>query len=366
MRESNLFSKQPPARTVRANNSALLASCVVLLCAVSACSGSDTGSNVQGSNGSSTGSSSSGAPNLIITGNGNNMGGTSSGSGGAGNSSAPGVYMLPAGFTKTDFGGYKLGDPIATTSAGAGGAGSDGDTGTSNCGTQILGVVRDFKAWMLEPNGHPDFEHYSGRDASLGIVKSDLGSDQKPVYSAAADSPFIDVSVNGDAANGQQTTNKMYFDEWYRATDAVNKPYIVYLYFQPNGNVLTFQSTAFFPLDGAGWGNTPGQSHNFSFTTEVHTRFNYNGGETFSFTGDDDLWVFINNTLAIDLGGLHPSQSKTISLDTQAAALGITKGSSYALDLFHAERHTTASDFRVDTNLEFTNCGTVIPEVPVK
>jgi len=72
--------------------------------------------------------------------------------------------------------------------------------------------------------------------------------------------------------------------------------------------------------------------------------------------------VFINNKLAIDLGGLHSKQTDSISLDTQAAALGIKVGAAYNLDLFHAERHTSASNFRVDTNLEFTNCGTIVPE----
>jgi fibro-slime domain-containing protein len=280
------------------------------------------------------------------------------------------------------FGGYMTGPALTDSdgTAGSAGSGSGGDS-SSSCGTQILGVVRDFKG-INEPDGHPDFEHFAGNDASVGIVKADLGSDQKPVYAQADGGPFIDKAepIPGsnppmmDDANGQQTTSKADFDQWYRNTANVNKPYIVYLYFQPNANVLTFESTAFFPIDGVGWGNTcnepdatcPKQDHNFGFTTEVHTRFTYMGGETFAFTGDDDLWVFINNKLAIDLGGLHPKTSKSISLDDEAATLGIAKGMTYALDLFHAERHTTASNFRVDTNLQFTNCGTIVPEVPVK
>jgi len=169
-----------------------------------------------------------------------------------------------------------------------------------------------------------------------------------------------------DAANGQQTTDKAHFDEWYRGTPNVNKPYVVYFYFEPNNGVLTFQSNAFFPLDGAGWGNTPKWQHNFGFTTEVHTQFSYKGKETFAFTGDDDLWVFINHKLAIDLGGLHSQRTKKISLDMEAAKLGIAVGGTYDLDLFHAERHTDASNFRVDTNLAFTNCGTIIEEPPVR
>jgi len=101
--------------------------------------------------------------------------------------------------------------------------------------------------------------------------------------------------------------------------------------------------------------------HNFGFTTELHTTFRYNGGEHFTFTGDDDLWVFINGRLALDLGGLHSQVSGTIDLDGSATTLGISKGSNYSLELFHAERHTTASNFRIDTNFVFVDCGVIVP-----
>ena len=345
----------------RVQRSARLASCValpLLLWGVPGCGGSSSDSQVNGS-GSSGPNGQAGMVQLMLPGG----SGASAGAGGVGSvEPGGGVYMLPADFTKAQLGGFKLGPAI---DAGAAAGGTTGMTGTS-CGTQILGVVRDFQGMAEMPAGHPDFEHFSGDDASLGMVKDVLAADQKPEYSAAPTSPFMDLAVNGDAANGQQTTDKAHFDQWYRATPNVNKPYIIYFYFEPSNGVLTFQSTAFFPLDAAGWGNTPRQQHNFGFTTEVHTQFNYKGLETFAFTGDDDLWVFINHKLAIDLGGLHPQKSKTISLDAEAAKLGITIGGTYDLDLFHAERHTSASNFRVDTNLAFTNCGTIIEEPPVK
>jgi len=99
---------------------------------------------------------------------------------------------------------------------------------------------------------------------------------------------------------------------------------------------------------------------NFGFTTELHMKFKYNGGEHFTFSGDDDLWVFVNHKLALDLGGLHPLATGTIDLDQAAAGLGISPGNIYPIELFHAERHTQSSNFRVDTNLAFTDCGQVI------
>ncbi len=364
MRDLNVLFKQPRLSAARARSRVLVASCMAipLWSGVIGCGGSSASdSQVSGGSGASgfNGGSPPGGLNLPPD------IGSSGAANGTGAGGAPAPYMLPADFTMTEKGGYKLGaalDAGSTGSAGAtgagGGVGAGGSAGaSSSCGTQILGVVRDFKG-DDEPGGHPDFQHFGGDSPALGIVKSDLGDDQKPVYNG--NGPIIDPT------SGPQTTDKMHFDEWYRGTPGVNKPYVVYFYFEPNDGVLTFQSSAFFPLDNAGWNNTPGRDHNFAFTTEVHTRFNYKGGETFSFTGDDDLWVFINHKLAIDLGGLHSKKSSSISLDQDAGKLGISTGNAYDLDLFHAERHTTASNFRVDTNLEFTNCGTIIEEPPVK
>jgi fibro-slime domain-containing protein len=267
------------------------------------------------------------------------------------------ITSLPPGFTATEVGGYRLGIPL--------GDGSDAGvaTGNSTCGNLLFGVLRDFRG-RNESGGHPDFEGpLYGMAVTPKLVAPELDPTQKPVYASMCEegraSPAPTCPFNA------QTTTQARFDEWYRFTANVNQPYLLHLWFapQPNG-LFTFQSLFFYPLDNAGWGNSgtgkEGKPHNFSFTTELHTRFKYNGGETFQFDGDDDVWVFINNHLAVDLGGLHPKASSSVSLDASAQQLGITKGQVYDLALFHAERHTPESTFRIDTNLSFVNCGIVI------
>jgi len=273
-------------------------------------------------------------------------------------STVPLGVPVPTTFVSGQFGGYALGDPVtATTPVVAGSSSADGGAGCD----VLVGVVRDFKG-INEPGGHPDFEAFDGKGVTPGLVGALLGMDRKPVYAshceAAPDKTLCPY--------GQMTTSQAAFDQWYRNTPGVNLPYLVYLLFQKNGAVYTFASTAFFPLDGAGWGNSPQQKgrHNFGFTTELHTAFDYHGGESFTFTGDDDVWVFVNGRLAIDLGGLHPPKSQTLNLDAAAATLGIAPGGTYALDLFHAERHSASSNFRVDTTLAFTNCGTIVEDAP--
>jgi len=114
----------------------------------------------------------------------------------------------------------------------------------------------------------------------------------------------------------------------------------------------TSRNTPFFWLDGKGFGNEPsGSNHNFGFTMELHHEFTYQGGEKFNFSGDDDVWVFINNRRVIDLGGVHNQMSAGFSLDSIADEFGLVEGQKYYIDVFYAERHTTESNCLITTNL---------------
>src|SRR5262249_40722740 len=118
----------------------------------------------------------------------------------------------------------------------------------------------------------------------------------------------------------------------------------------------------FFPVDSKGWtAATPpkedvtladftvndGRNHDFGFTTEVRYFFQYRGGESLTFSGDDDVWIFFNRRLALDLGGLHTRTERTLVVDQGAAGLGLTVGGLYEIALFHAERHSTGSNFKL-------------------
>ena len=83
-------------------------------------------------------------------------------------------------------------------------------------------------------------------------------------------------------------------------------------------------------------------------------------GQKFTFRGDDDLWIFVNSKLALDVGGQHQALQGTIDFDAQSAALGITAGGVYSMDIFHAERQTTDSNFRIETNISCFEPGVVV------
>jgi fibro-slime domain-containing protein len=208
----------------------------------------------------------------------------------------------------------------------------DGSVITPQCG-QLIAELRDFKA------DHPDFEN--GNQDDRGLVKDDLGADGLPVYKPAGATP----TVSGAAS----------FDQWYRDVAGVNLTFEVPLTLTetPAGSgVYVYDDPDFFPLDGKGWPGEEVQGHNFHFTTHIHGTFLYRGGEVFAFRGDDDVFVFVNKKLALDLGGVHGVEEGNINFDAKAGELGISTGNVYTLDVFHAERHTSASNFRVETSID--------------
>ncbi len=134
--------------------------------------------------------------------------------------------------------------------------------------------------------------------------------------------------------------------------------------FEHIGNgVYDFRDDSFFPLDGIGFGNE-GKYHNFAFTMKLHTTFVMKPGLTFNFRGDDDVWAFIDNRLAMDLGGIHSASNGSFQTDTIS---GLVQGQEYSFSLFFAERHTTESHIWITTNIVSThivNEVTIVAEPP--
>lgn len=226
----------------------------------------------------------------------------------------------------------------------------------ADCDNVLDVTYRDFS------EDHPDFEGpFAGDEVRLTLLEPQLDVDGKPVFRDGIGCPWsatAPASCNPDWTPTQKVIDsKQSFDQWYRTVDGVNVEFQKQMSLnetRAGSGVYVFESAEFFPLSpDEGLGKTPrnGQGRNYLFTTEIHLSFTYVAGQTFRFRGDDDLWIFINDKLALDLGSMHNPAEGTIDFDAQAQALGISPNHVYRMDVFHAERHTQVSSFRIETNI---------------
>ena len=245
----------------------------------------------------------------------------------------------------------------------------------------LTGTVRDFRE-RAHPDGHPDFEREP--DLSWGHyimnVAPTLGTDGKPEFTGGGrkvaeqwtderGAPICwcvprqagDVKGRAPSLSDGGIESADSFAQWFNDDPGVNESdtLTVTLMRQSNGMYVydhtqdpRFSSKGgFFPIDGKLLDDA-GDDRNFHFTYELHTRFAYdsNGEQVFRFIGDDDVWVFIDGNLVIDLGGVHSATEQRVDLDR----LGLEHGQVYTLAFFFAERHRTQSNFRIETNIPLT------------
>ena len=265
----------------------------------------------------------------------------SEGSGGSGPASSTSAMTATVGGVG--------GADFSTSATGAGGEGE--------CDNLLEVTYRDFS------QSHPDFEmSYLGDQVRRQLVEPLLGEDKRPVFLDSIGCP-ADPNTQFGCANWKSTEpviqSAASFDQWFHTVDGVNFGFdktITLTEDPPGSEVYVYDNSGFFPLGPSeGFGVSPinnnPEGKNYLFTTEIHLNFTYEAGQVFNFRGDDDLWIFVNNRLALDLGSLHAPAEGAIDFDALAGALDISPGGAYAMDIFHAERHTTGSNFRIETNI---------------
>jgi fibro-slime domain-containing protein len=243
----------------------------------------------------------------------------------------------------------------------------DGDDDDKKGGKDSKGSENKGKKADTFNDGDDDHDHGHGNDDKDSKNKKNDFKKSKRKFDLVPTNDTTGTTIPSGQGVGSATqlSTEANFNQWFRDIPGVNMSKVVPLTLNrvENTNRYVMDSRydepwkslgGFFPINGDLFGNYGSWEKNFHFTTEIRTNFVYERGanHVFTFSGDDDVWVYIDGKLVMDLGGLHPRREQTLELDRLDF---LEDNRAYELVIFHAERHTTESNFRVETTLVLRN-----------
>lgn len=247
-----------------------------------------------------------------------------------------------------------------------------------------------------------------------GAVDSSL-SDEKTLTSNGVEIPLFNESFlrgsNSAGANLGQVYNNVHYpftknsdgywefdssksEQTLRMKYDVNEGYFLDRTGERLGVIVDGEVNSFFPFNGAGDQTSfYDRTHlNYLFGTRFDIPFTLPEGNevvmeegaaavpvTFTFSGDDDAWVFVDGQLLLDIGGIHNAITGTINFKEGTATVnagGDKNGSSltktftldptienHTLTMFYMERGRGSSNLKVTFNFPKSNSLNVTNEI---
>lgn len=156
--------------------------------------------------------------------------------------------------------------------------------------------------------------------------------------------------------SGLSWQNKIFTNDFWPLDSATAKTDPL---FGKYGSSVYFQGFTPWTYDGAtigsGWkaltsafpGSDDGNDHNCFFGMQYAVKFtltaDYVGPLEYYFFGDDDMWVFLDDKLVCDIGGVHSSVGEYVNLWDYLKKDGRTESETHTLTFFYTERGASGS-----------------------
>ena len=181
-----------------------------------------------------------------------------------------------------------------------------------------------------------------------GLVESTLNEDLLPVASGSGS--FL-------PNRGLTVAN---FSRWFNSVDGLSeiKSDTISLQYSSNSKTFSYQSSNFHPVS----------SELFTMSLEIPFTTLLSGSEAFSITADDDTWVFMDDQLILDMGGIHSATEGVVTINESGELSVSIDGSSESrldivlsenqisrLRIFHANRDSSESIFKINLSNMYLN-----------
>lgn len=194
--------------------------------------------------------------------------------------------------------------------------------------------------------------NYFNKEVEKGLASFELSDEKIPVLRAGKLTP------NRGLDNAER---------WFKPVEGKSSSFLgtLGLKYEAEGTEFYFYRDKFYPLDEIEFSkddsvNKDGHNHLFTMSFAVPFTVLNNGSENFEITTDDDTFVYIDDKLVIDMGGIHGTLAGRFSIhedgevyagvgDEDLAFTGVrlNQGEAGMMRIFHADRDSDESVFGV-------------------